>query len=151
MPAAGKVEASVIVPVLVVLVGRVISQTRGRGRYMYVVRRDQLPTANEFEGKDHGGLGVSFLLVDAESGAGPALHKHHYAEVFIVLEGEATFVAGAEEGQVRAGDIVVVSADTPHRFFNSGRSPLRQIDIHTSPRFVTEWLETRTSIQGSAE
>jgi mannose-6-phosphate isomerase-like protein (cupin superfamily) len=107
---------------------------------MYVVRRDQLPTANEFEGVDHGDLNVSFLLVDAGPGDGPALHKHSYAEVFIVLEGEATYVAGDEERRVGAGEIVVVPPDTPHRFFNSGRGPLRQVDIHTSPRFVTEWL-----------
>jgi hypothetical protein len=42
---------------------------------MYVVKRDQLPTANEFEGDDHGGRGA-----------------------------------------------------------------LRQVNIHVSPRFVTEWL-----------
>lgn len=111
---------------------------------MYVVGRDQLPTANEFEGEDHGGLGVSFLLVDAAPGDGPALHKHAYAEVFIVLEGEATFIAGDEERRVQAGEIVVVPGDTPHRFFNAGSGPLRQVDIHTSPRFVTEWLDAGT-------
>lgn len=108
---------------------------------MYVVSRDQLPTANEFQGVDHGGVGISFLLVDAAPGSGPALHKHAYAEVFILLEGEATFVAGDEERQVHSGEIVVVPSDTPHRFFNAGHGLLRQIDIHTSPRFVTEWLE----------
>jgi mannose-6-phosphate isomerase-like protein (cupin superfamily) len=108
---------------------------------MYVVNRDQLPTPNEFAGVDHGGLDVSFLLVDAAPGQGPVLHKHAYAEVFVVLEGTATFIAGHEERLVRAGEIVVVPADTPHRFFNSGDATLRQVDIHVSPRFVTEWLE----------
>lgn len=107
---------------------------------MYVVRRDQLPTANEFEGADHGGVDFSFLLVDAPPGAGPALHQHAYPEVFIVLEGEATYVAGDEERVVRAGEIVVVPEGTPHRFFNSGRAVLRQVDIHASAHFVTEWL-----------
>jgi mannose-6-phosphate isomerase-like protein (cupin superfamily) len=118
---------------------------------MYVVSRDQLPTANEFEGDDHGGLGVSFLLVDAGPGGGPALHKHAYAEVFVMLEGVAHFVAGDEEREVRAGEIVVVPGDTPHRFFNAGQGPLRQINIHTSPRFVTEWLEGETAGERSAE
>jgi hypothetical protein len=31
---------------------------------------------------------------------------------------------------VKAGDIIV----------NSGDTPLRQIDIHANPKFVTEWL-----------
>lgn len=118
---------------------------------MYVVRRDQLPTANEFEGDDHGGLGVSFLLVDAAPGAGPALHQHKYAEVFIVLEGEATFVAGGEERRVNAGEIVVVPADTPHRFFNAGRGRLRQVNIHTNRRFVTEWLDERMTTERLAK
>ena len=109
---------------------------------MYVLSQDQLPTPNEFEGKDHGGLGISFLLVDAAPGEGPALHKHSYAEVFLVLEGESMFVAGNEEQRVRAGQIVVVPGDTPHRFLNAGRGPLRQIDIHVSARFVTEWLDS---------
>ena len=118
---------------------------------MYVVSREQLPTANEFEGDDYGGLGVSFLLVDAGPGDGPALHKHAYAEVFVVLEGVASFVAGAEQREVRAGEIVVVPGDTPHRFFNAGEGPLRQIDIHVSPRFVTEWLDAETAGEGNAQ
>ncbi len=108
---------------------------------MYVLSQDQLPTANEFEGEDHGRVGVSFLLVDAAPGDGPALHKHAYAEVFVVLEGESVFVAGDEKRRVPAGHIVVVPGDTPHRFYNAGQGRLRQIDIHVSPRFVTQWLE----------
>ena len=29
----------------------------------------------------------------------------------------------------------------PHKFVNIGEGPLRQIDIHASKRFITEWLE----------
>lgn len=101
---------------------------------MHVLSQDQLPTANEFEGEDHGGLGVSFLLVDASTGDGPALHQHAYPEVFIVHKGQSMFVDGDEEREARAGQIVVVPGDTPHRFFNSGEGPPRQIDIHVSPR-----------------
>jgi hypothetical protein len=42
---------------------------------MYVVKRDQLPSPDSFAGEDHGGLGVSFLYVDAQPGEGPALHN----------------------------------------------------------------------------
>ena len=55
-------------------------------------------------------------------------------------EGEALFVAGDEERIVRAGEIVIAPANTPHRFVNTGDGVLRQVDIHVSPRFVTEWL-----------
>ena len=36
--------------------------------------------------------------------------------------------------------ILAAPAGVPHRFVNSGDGPLRQIDIHVSPRFETEWL-----------
>ena len=43
---------------------------------------------------------------------------------------------------MRAGEIVISPPDTPHRFVNAGAGTLRQLDIHLSPRFVTEWLTT---------
>jgi mannose-6-phosphate isomerase-like protein (cupin superfamily) len=111
---------------------------------MYVIDQSELPfsvIAREFVGEDNGGTGISILFVDAPPGRGPGLHQHAYEEVFIVQEGTATFTAGDEAREARAGEIVVVPPHTPHRFVNSGDGPLRQIDIHVSPRFVTEWLE----------
>ena len=104
-----------------------------------VIKQHQLPT-RELIGADHGGAGVCVIFVDAPPGTGPSLHKHPYEEVFILLEGEATFVAGENEIRARAGDIVIVPPNTPHAFTNSGEQRLRQIDIHVSPTFITEWL-----------
>jgi mannose-6-phosphate isomerase-like protein (cupin superfamily) len=109
-------------------------------RDVYVVSQDQLATTGEFEGHEHGGTGISMIFVDAAPGRGPALHKHDYDEVFVVQEGQATMFAGERELEVSAGDIVVVPAGQPHGFVNSGAGRLRQIDIHLSPRYVTEWL-----------
>jgi mannose-6-phosphate isomerase-like protein (cupin superfamily) len=105
---------------------------------MQIVKQNQL-RERELEGAEHG-AGVSIILVDAQPGRGPALHKHAYEEVFVVQEGRATFTAGDEEREVSAGEIVIVPANTPHRFVNSGDGPLRQVAIHVSPRFATEWL-----------
>jgi len=80
--------------------------------------------------------------VNASPGGGPDLHKQAYAEVFILLEGEATFIAGGEERQVRAGEIVVVLDDTPHRFFNSGQGQLRQVAIHALRHRMARWRHT---------
>ena len=110
---------------------------------MYIVNQDQLPLseiARELEGADHGGVGLCLIFVDAPPGGGPSLHRHDYDELFITLEGQATVVAGDEERIVGPGDIAIVPAGTPHSFVNSGDGPLRQIDIHLSPRFGTEWL-----------
>jgi len=105
--------------------------------------RSLTPTelSRELEGAAHGGVGISIIFVDAKPGKGPRLHRHDYDEVFIVQEGEATMTAADEERVVRAGEIAIVPAGVPHRFVNSGDGRLRQIDIHLSPRFVTEWLE----------
>ena len=99
------------------------------------------PYARELVGDDYGGTQASVIFVSARPGEGPGLHKHAYAELFFVIEGEATFRDGAGERVLRAGDAVIVSAGQPHAFFNSGKGLLRQIDVHLSPRFVTEWLE----------
>ena len=110
---------------------------------MSVIRQDDLPLsviAREFVGEQHD-ANVTFLLVDAPPGSGPRLHSHPYEEIIITQEGEATFRLGDEERVVRAGEIVVVPPGQPHAFTNTGSSQLRQIDIHASPRFATEWLE----------
>jgi mannose-6-phosphate isomerase-like protein (cupin superfamily) len=69
------------------------------------------------------------------------LHRHPYEEVFIVQEGTATFTAGDETVEVKGGQVIVVPAGVAHKFVNSGEERLRQVDIHASERFVTEWLE----------
>jgi mannose-6-phosphate isomerase-like protein (cupin superfamily) len=104
-----------------------------------IIKRDQL-RAHELVGRDQGGAGVCVIFVDAPPGDGPSLHKHPYEEVFITLEGQATFVVRDEEIVAEADDIVIVPPDTPHGFTNSGQGPLRQINIHVSPTFSTEWL-----------
>jgi quercetin dioxygenase-like cupin family protein len=86
------------------------------------------------------GANVSVIAVDLAPGEGPALHRHTYPEVFVVLEGQATFTLGGEDRVVHGGEVLVAPAGVAHRFVNSGSDRLRQVDIHESPRFDTEWL-----------
>lgn len=95
----------------------------------------------EFEGYLHGESNVSFIWVDLPPGGGPKLHKHPYEEIFIVQEGHPRFTVGAEILDAQPGKIIIVPADTPHKFINAGEGPLRQVDIHASKEFITEWLE----------
>ncbi len=55
-------------------------------------------------------------------------------------EGEARFTVGEEAIEATAGEIVV-PANTPHGFVNTGEGILRQVNIHAAPRMETEWLE----------
>jgi len=96
--------------------------------------------ADEFQGH-HLGANVSLIVVDAPPGGGPRLHRHPYEEVFVVQGGTATFTAGDEKIEAKGGQVVVVPAGVPHKFVNSGTERLRQVDIHASDRFLTEWLE----------
>ena len=93
----------------------------------------------EFEGDAHG-TSVSFILVDMPPGEGVALHTHPYAEIFIVQEGHARFTVGDVTIVVVAPRTLIGPANVPHAFTNVGDAHLKQVDIHLSPKFITEWL-----------
>ena len=92
-----------------------------------------------FDGAVHGAP-VSFFLVHAQPGEGPPLHSHPYVETFIIQEGQATFTVGDDRFEAKAGDIIVVTANTPHAFVNSGADVLRSVDIHPVAEMEIVWL-----------
>ena len=103
----------------------------------HIITREELPhgkISHRFEGYRYGDVDVSFFLVDSPPGGGPVLHTHPYEEIFITLEGEATFTVGDDTIEASAGQIVVAPAGVPHKFVNSGTGMLRQVDIHPSGR-----------------
>jgi quercetin dioxygenase-like cupin family protein len=105
---------------------------------MSFLNLEQLPFVGmsfEFVGEKEGAP-FSAYIVKAEPGQGPPLHTHPYVEVAFTLEGCATITVGDKTREVKSGGIVVIPANTPHRFVNSGNTILRQIDIHASPRFI---------------
>lgn len=112
------------------------------GAGITVVAPSELPAgafSRELEGESLS-VPASVIFVDAAPGAGPSLHLHPYAELFFVLEGEATFTDGHHEHRVGAGSLVVVAPEQPHGFVNPGPARLRQIDVHLDGRFDTRWL-----------
>jgi mannose-6-phosphate isomerase-like protein (cupin superfamily) len=118
----------------------------------HVINKDELPqsgTAHRFEGYLYGDTNVSFFVSETPPGRGPELHTHPYEEVFVVQEGDLTFTLGDDTVEAGGGQIVVVPAGVPHKFVNSGIERSRHIDIHTSRRMMTEWLEDRESDDGN--
>jgi quercetin dioxygenase-like cupin family protein len=91
-----------------------------------------------FEGREHGSS-VSFFIGTFEAGTGPGLHTHPYDETFIVEAGSATFTVGDETFELRAGQIAVVPANTPHKFVSG--DGFRLISIAPSDHMVQEDLE----------
>jgi len=95
----------------------------------------------ELQGKEIGGAGICLIFNNTHKvGFGPRLYKHPYPETFIVGSGRALFTVRDDGIEASAGQILVVPADTPHKFRNLGPDLLETIDIHASDTFVTEWL-----------
>lgn len=116
-----------------------------------MVAKDELPHSGSsytFEGYRYG-ANVSFFLSDTSPGQGPDLHTHPYDEVFVVREGELTFTVGDATIEATGGQIIIAPAGTPHKFVCSGTGQARHIDIHTSLRMTTEWLEGPKSGDGN--
>ncbi len=85
--------------------------------------------------------GVSFFIGDLEPGQGPGLHRHPYPETCIIHSGQMALVVDGQEVVGRAGDVVVIAAETPHSFKAVGGERLEAVCIHASDRFVIEWLD----------
>jgi mannose-6-phosphate isomerase-like protein (cupin superfamily) len=57
-----------------------------------------------------------------------------------VQEGRGRWVVNGEEFEASAGDILVIKAGEIHSFKNIGDTPLVQLDVHLSPRFIQDNL-----------
>jgi mannose-6-phosphate isomerase-like protein (cupin superfamily) len=104
-----------------------------------------LSDRERFHGEWQGGARGANICVIANHiegpGGGPRLHRHPYAETFVVRSGRGLFTIGDRTVEAGAGDILVVPPDTPHKFENLGPGPLDTIDVHENGKFITEWLE----------
>ena len=110
---------------------------------MYRVRQQDLPfvgSSHNFVGADHGDVNISVFLLNALPGKGPGPHRHPYDEVQFVREGRGLWTVNGEEFEAGAGDILVIKAGEIHAFRCIGDTPLVQVDVHLSPRFIQENL-----------
>jgi mannose-6-phosphate isomerase-like protein (cupin superfamily) len=88
---------------------------------------------------------VGKLLV-LETGKRLSFQYHEAKDEWIhVLEGRLLLTLEndggvVEERELGPGEIAIAPAGMPHAFTNTGDGPLRQIDIHLSRSFQTEWL-----------
>ncbi|WP_161958479.1 cupin domain-containing protein [Ornithinimicrobium cavernae] len=88
-----------------------------------------------------GGAGVSLILESTtREGVGPRLHRHPYAETFVIRRGSAVFTIAGATVTGHAGQVLVVPAQTPHTFA-TGPGGYEAVHIHAAEAFETEWLE----------
>ena len=111
----------------------------------YVIERADGRADGEEWAEDYerlpGGANVSLIVESTtRSGVGPRLHRHPYAETFLIRRGSATFTIGSERVEGHAGQILVVPAHTPHKF-TTGPNGYEAVHIHANSEFITEWLE----------
>ena len=109
-----------------------------------MIRSGDLPASPggtiTFQGEGYGS-GVSFFHVHNQPGEGPDLHRHPYSETWIVRAGKARFTADGQDLEAGPGDILVVGAETRHKFKNIGDGRLEIVCIHASPVMIQEELE----------
>lgn len=93
------------------------------------------------EGRDIG-AGISIIRASTDTvGSGPRLHRHPYAETFVIIRGHARFTLGDEQRDGGPGDVLVAPAGVPHKFAVLGPGVYEAVHIHESDHFDTEWLE----------
>ena len=116
---------------------------------MHHVRQENLPfvgSSHEFVGAEQGGTGVSVFLFHGKPGpggkpgSGPGPHRHPYDEIQFIREGRGVWTVDGKTFEGGAGDIFVIKAGEIHSFKAVGDSPLVQVDVHLSPRFIQENL-----------
>jgi quercetin dioxygenase-like cupin family protein len=110
---------------------------------MYQVRQENLPfvgSSHEFVGAERGDTNVSVFLFHGKPGSGPGPHRHPYDEIQFIREGQGVWTVNDRTFDGRAGDIFVIKAGEVHSFKAVGDSPLIQVDVHLSPRFIQENL-----------
>jgi quercetin dioxygenase-like cupin family protein len=110
---------------------------------MHHVRQENLPfvgSSHEFVGAEHADTGVSVFLFHGKPGSGPGPHRHPYDEIQFIREGGGVWTVNGRTFEGGAGDIFVIKAGEIHSFKAIGDSPLIQVDVHLSPRFIQENL-----------
>jgi mannose-6-phosphate isomerase-like protein (cupin superfamily) len=79
---------------------------------------------------------LSIFVTEFPRGRGPDLHLHPYPEVFLVETGTAEFTVGEERFTVTGEHVVVVPAETPHRFTGAGDDIVRVVSMQPSPTVI---------------
>lgn len=109
---------------------------------MHHARQENLPfvgSSYEFVGAEQGDTSVSVFLFYGKPSSGPGPH-HAYDEIQFIREGRGAWIVNGKAFEGGAGDIFVIKAGGIHSFKVIGDSPLIQVDVHLSPRFIQENL-----------
>lgn len=66
------------------------------------------------------------------------LHTHNDYEVYLFLEGNASYIVEGKTYALNSGDIIVVRKNEMHRAYFNGNKPYRRIVLMIAPEFFSE-------------
>ena len=76
---------------------------------------------------------------DSEGGAG---NRHRGADQWLfVLSGTGLAVLGGRTRRIKAGSIVLIERKTVHEIRNTGRTPLKTLNIYVPPAYRSDGHE----------
>jgi mannose-6-phosphate isomerase-like protein (cupin superfamily) len=95
-----------------------------------VVRPSESPEPLTFGPSETQGGYVAIIGTFPPGEPAPPFHLHpHTDEAFYLAEGEAMFLLGDREVEVRSGGLVFVPRGMPHTVWNSGDRPVRGLIV----------------------
>ncbi len=78
----------------------------------------------------------TFGIIEIAAGRELEAHVHEDEDdAFYILEGEMTFIFGADEVTAAPGTFVLAPSGVEHGFRNDGDSPVRMLNIHAPAGF----------------
>ena len=113
------------------------------------MRQNELPfvgSSHQFAGAEQDDTAVSVFLFHGNPGSGPGPHRHPYDGIQFIREGRGMWMVNGKTFEGGAGNVLVIKpgrftkAGEIHSFEAIGDSPLLQLDVHLSPRFIQENL-----------
>ena len=117
-----------------------------------VIDKADLPylgNSHELEGYLYGDAPVCIILFDGPPGSGPKLHRHPYAEVFLVQEGIATILsralAAGKLAAIHCGSPEMAAGMTTRRIVSDGVAPIASEPSRIRSRRIT-FIESRSAV-----
>lgn len=79
---------------------------------------------------------TAMMTLAPGSSTGKKAEAHQKSDqILLMLKGKLTGRVGKEEVRLKKGDVLVISAGTPHRFWNDARKPAVTFNVYSPPEY----------------